>query len=154
MNDIRYATETYDDVIADLRPLLDEHWREIALNPDIPLDPNYEMYAALGKTDRMLVFTVRCDTQLIGYAVYFANRHPHYKNHTWALSDLFWIHPAHRSAGVGRGLFQHIEAVLYERGVAVMHTTIKVAHPMARTLLESLGHSMIEWGFSKRLDRG
>jgi GNAT superfamily N-acetyltransferase len=94
---------------------------------------------------------VRLEGKIIGYAVYFVRRNMHYRTHIWATADLFWVHPDHRSLGVGNALFAFVEAALTERGVNVMHTTIKEEHPAAGFLLTARGHDKIEAGYSKRL---
>ena len=133
--------------------LLEKHWREIALNQhDIPLDPDYTVYEALAKLGVIACYTVRSGGALVGYAVYIVKRHPHYRNHIWAISDLFWVDPSHRDGKIGDALFAFIEDSLHAKGVHVMHTTVKVAHPAPAFLLSRRGHAKIETGYSKRLN--
>jgi GNAT superfamily N-acetyltransferase len=149
---LEFKEERVADLIDELKPLFAEHWRELALyQEDIPLDPDYDVYLALDKAGVLAPFIVRKDGAIIGYAVYLVRKHPHYRSHTWALADLFWVHPDHRNAGVGTLLFENVEAALAVKGVDVMHTTIKEAHPEAGFLLNMRGHVKVESGFSKRL---
>lgn len=144
--------ENYDAIVDEIAPLLIKHWREIARNRDrIKLNPDYRVYTALGQQKRVRIFSARIDGVLCGYAIYFVKNHPHYKDHTWAVSDIFWIDPDMRGCGVGRGLFKFVEESLRMEGVHVMHTTSKSAHPAARQLLDSLGHELIEYGHAKVL---
>lgn len=144
-----YRQEDYAKVIAEIGPLLTKHHREIALYQDrIPLDPDFTFYVAMGQQRRMRIFTVRVSEQLCGYAIYFVKPHPHYKGHTWAVSDIFWLDQEKRGLGLGDGLFGFVERSLKAEGVAVMHTTSKAAHPAARALLERRGHELIEFGHS------
>lgn len=146
------AVEPFSSCIEEAKPLLEQHWAEINVNGDIPLDPDYTMYPKLERFGMLITYTVRDEGKLVGYAAYITKAHPHYQGHKWALSDIFWLHPSARAQGVGNGLFAFIEDDLRTRGVHVMHTTTKRAHPQAGLLLERRGHSMIELGFSKRLD--
>jgi len=150
---VTFATESYEQVIEEIKPLNAQHWDEIALNKDfIGLDPDYEFYEAMDRLGRMVVATARDDDgPLIGYAIYFLGPHKHYREHLWAISDIYWIHPEHRRGRVGMNLFKFVEQALRTRKVSVMHTTSKTAHPAAARMLESLGHTMIEVGHSKRL---
>ena len=151
-SDVTIAVETYDQIIDDLKPLLTEHWRELALYQDeIPLDPDYDGYKRICDAGVTMVTSVRVAGALVGYAVYVLQPHMHYRGHRWAVSDLFWLHPDHRSMGLGNALFAFIEDALRERGVDVMHTTFKKHFPAAGMLLESRGHAMVELGYSKRL---
>jgi|HubBroStandDraft_1064217.scaffolds.fasta_scaffold154544_3 L-amino acid N-acyltransferase YncA len=151
-SDITVAVQPFDQIIDDLKPLLAGHWRELALHQDsIPLDPNFEGYRKANELGLSCMFAVRKSGDLIGYAVYFIAPHMHYRTHKWAVSDLFWLHPDHRRAGVGNALFDCIERELLALDVDVMHTTIKEHFPAAGSLLESRGHAMIERGYSKKL---
>lgn len=143
-----------EHLLDDLRVLFAEHWRELALYQDeILLEPEYESYKKMDEAGLLAPFIVRHSTEnwILGYAVYFVRRHIHYRNHIWAVSDLFWIHPDHRNAGIGNALFAFAEQSLRERGCAVIHTTIKKEHPAAGFLLQSRGHAKIEEGYSLRL---
>jgi GNAT superfamily N-acetyltransferase len=144
--------ETYDQVIEEIKPLLARHWEEIAVYPDIPLDPDFSFYKKGNDAGLLVIYTARMNGRLIGYAIYVVKAgHPHYMGAGWALSDIILVVPEHRNAGVATALYDLIEPDLKARGVAVMHTTAKTAHPMLAFFLESRGHAMIETGHSKRL---
>jgi GNAT superfamily N-acetyltransferase len=154
IRDVGVAVESYDQIIGDIKALLPSHWREIALyQDDIPLEPDYEMYKKIYDAGMLVIYAVRkFETgTLIGYALYFVRPHMHYSKHRWAVSDIFWLDPKYRNVGLGMFLFAFIERDMKEHGVAVMHTTLKTAHPEASFVLENLGHQKIELGYSKRL---
>jgi GNAT superfamily N-acetyltransferase len=151
-----FQTTTCGDIIDEIKPLLTKHWEEIALYRDrVPLDVNYDAYIALEKANMLKVFIVREAGALIGYAVYFMRRHPHYQSTNWAMNDIYWIDPAHRNAGIGIGLFRFVEdwfrSQLKPGELLVMHTNSKTMHPQAHRVLEFLGHDMVEVGHSKLL---
>lgn len=150
--EVSYHLEDSADIMEELKPLLDRHWREVARNKDIvALNPEYSVYTSLGRKKWLRVYTARLDGKLAGYAVYFVRPHPHYKDHMWAVSDIFWLAPETRGHGAGKGLFQFAENQLRDEGVTSMHTTSKVEHPAAGKLLEGLGHTLIEYGHAKIL---
>ena len=67
---IEYKEETYSQVIDEIKPLLEDHWEEIALNKEvIKLNPNYEMYEKLCNAGVMRIVTARDDGKLIGYCI-------------------------------------------------------------------------------------
>jgi hypothetical protein len=147
------AEEPFRSAIEEAIPLLKEHWEELARNKeDIPLDPDFTVYDTLERAGMLATFVVRKEGKMIGYAVYLVRRHPHYRQHVWAVSDLFWINPSHRDGRVGLALFSAVEKGLKARGVHVMHTSHKVDHPTPGVLLKRRGHAMIEHGYSKRLN--
>ena len=147
------AEEPIGPALEEAKGLLEKHWREIALNQhDIPLDPDYTVYEALAQAGMIACYTVRSEGALVGYAVYIVKRHPHYRNHKWAIADLFWVDPDYRDGRIGDALFDFIEDSLRAKGVHVMHTTVKVAHPAPGFLLRRRGHVKIEEGYSKRLN--
>lgn len=148
-----FARENYRDVVSEIQPILDEHWKELALYDDIPLAPDYAIYDSLALAGILYVYTVRHrDDGLVGYAVYFVRKgHHHYRNHTWAISDVILVRTAHRNVGVGNRLFATIEGDLKANGVDVIHTMTKVAHPELAYLLEARGHIKAEVCYSLRL---
>ncbi len=149
---VSYAVEQFSDFIEEVKPLLTLHWRELNKNPDIELNPDFSKYLRVEKFGGVVFYTVREEGKLVGYSCYFIAMHPHYIQAKWATSDLFWLHPDHRSQGIGSGFFAFMEEDLRSKGVNVMHTTTKKDNPAAGLLLEKRGHAMIELGFSKRLD--
>lgn len=154
MSDREYTVqrESLSTCLEEAKPLLLQHWEEIAVNHDIPLNPDYRFYHSLEAAGILRVYTIRCaEGVLVGYAVYFLRRHIHYSDHTWAIADIIMVRPEHRNAGLGFRLFDFIERDLRDAGATVIHTTSKVDHPELGWLLSSRGHKKIEEGYSLRL---
>jgi GNAT superfamily N-acetyltransferase len=149
--DVGIAVESFADVIDEIKPLLVEHWAELALYSDIPLDPDYTAYEALDRAGAIVIYTVRAHGELVGYAVYFIRKHLHYRQHTWGINDIVLVRDRYRDFGIGTALFDFIEADLKKRGVNVMHTNTKVLHPELAMLLRARSHQEAEIGFSLRL---
>jgi GNAT superfamily N-acetyltransferase len=149
----KFAVETYDQVVDDIRPLLRDHWQELATYHDVPLDPDFDAYAAMEKAGRLRIFTVRGEGNqpLVGYAIYFVSPHHHYKMTKWAISDIILIVAEHRNLGLGHGLFDFLEDALRAEGVEVMYTMAKLKHPELSLLLELRGHEKNEVIHAKRL---
>ena len=54
----------------ELKQHLPDHWKELALDQDkVALDPSYEEYDILEKSDKLLFVTVREDGRMMGYFV-------------------------------------------------------------------------------------
>jgi GNAT superfamily N-acetyltransferase len=153
----KFAVETYAQVVDDIRPLLQEHWRELATYHDIPLDPNYPKYAAAQESGMLRIYTVRTDgragdnSRLVAYAIYFVSPHHHYQTTKWAISDIILVVTEHRGLKLGHGLFDFLEDALRAEGVEVMYTMAKLKHPELSMLLEMRGHERNEVIHAKRL---
>ena len=147
-----YAVETYDQIIEEIRPLLDRHWDEIAnYKEDIPLEPDFGLYAAMSAAGLIRFISGRINGALIGYAIYFVKKRNLHYNATWAVSDIIWIAPEHRNAGVGNGLFDFTENYLRSEGVKIMQTMTKTGHPALAFLLKSRVHGITEEIYAKVL---
>lgn len=149
--DVTIAKESWFDVVDELKPILHEHWEELALYPDIPLDPEFELYEALETKGMLSFYSVRRSGELVGYAIYFVRHSPHYRSTLWAVSDIVLIRKAYRNFGVGTKLFDFIENDLRQQGVKVMHTMTKASHPELAALMRKLVHMHSETNFSLRL---
>lgn len=148
---ITYAREAFDQVIDDIKVLLPQHWRELALyQDDIPLDADYDWYKKAFSLGLLAIYTVRLDDALIGYAIFVvAPRHPHYV-HRWAKDDILWIAPEHRNMGVGNGLCEFFEKDLSRDGPIVIQVETKSGHPELNYLLSSRGYGVTGTVMGKR----
>lgn len=143
--------EGYDDLISEIRPLLVEHWAEIAVYKDMALDPDFATYKRAADAGRLVNYAVWDNGNLIGYAIFFLTNHPHYRKTLWARNDLVWLAPQFRNFGVGKALVEFWEADLKARQVDVIHVNSKLAHPALASLLRAFGYADIEVSHQKRL---
>lgn len=152
--EIKFTKETFHETIEEAKPLLIQHWEELARNKELfPLDPDYESYFSLEKLGKLRIYTVRRNGELIGYACYMVSKNLHYRTMTCAVSDIFWLHPSVRRGSLGIKLFKFIESELSSEKVNLMHTTYKIEHPAAGSVLKYLGHTSIETGCAKVLTK-
>jgi len=150
---LKIQIETLADERDECEDLIAEHWREIAVWQDIPLDPEWPMYEALEKSQRLFIYTVRTDNgKLVGYAVFLLRNHLHYKKHIWALNDIVFVHPDYRDGRIGRRLVQFWEQDLKARGVHVVHVNVKIGHPALDLVLRFEKYKTVESGLEKRLN--
>ena len=147
---MKFGRETLSTCLEEAKPLLIEHWKEIAQYDDIPLDPDYERYYTLENNGLLRVFTARSEEgSIIGYAVFFVNTNAHYKQSLQAMQDIIFIHPNHRGTG-GRFILWCDEQLKAE-GVQVVFHHIKAAHNFG-PMLERFGYELIDLIYGKRLD--
>jgi GNAT superfamily N-acetyltransferase len=146
---IEFKRESYDEVIEDIKPLLVEHWEELAAFPDVPLNPNFPFYKTAADNDFIRIYTARKDGQLIGYAIYTITKsNPHYMQMANASSDIVLVKKEHRNIGVGMGLYDFIENDL--EGF-VIQTNDKIAHPELGALMKARGYVPMTTVWTKRL---
>jgi hypothetical protein len=153
-----FQKERYTEVIDDIKPLLVEHWRELATYQDIRLDPEYEFYRKSDELGLLHIYTVREQYlgqnhgDLIGYSIFFVRpSHHHYAGASWAMNDIVWIRSDRRQVGLGRQFVSYWDADLKKRGVDVVNVRAKVAQPALAFLLKDCGYEVIEAGYEKRL---
>lgn len=146
---IAFARECVSDVEAEIRPLLDAHYAEIAHYQDIPLLPDWAFYRA-AKTVR--VFTARDQGDLFGYAVFFVAPNRHYTSSVQALQDILFIHPDYRGALLGRRFIDWCDQQLKAEGAQVVYQHVKKAHDFG-PLLKSIGYEEVETIWARRLDK-
>ena len=146
---IDYKEETFDQVIDEIKPLLEDHWEEIALNKEvIKLNPNYEMYEKLCNSGVMRIVTARNDGKLIGYCICIIAYNLHYKDSLTATNDIFFISKDYRKGSTGVKLFIKNEEILKSYGVQRLIMNTKV-HQDVGAIFERLGYKQTERVFGK-----
>lgn len=138
------------DFIDEFERILPEHYEELSVTKEFPLEPNWDAYRAYANGGMLRTITCRNDGELIGYIVFFIQPHPHYKSCITAYEDVYYIRKDYRKGRVGIKLFQYAEKVLKERGVhrMVIHTKV---HLDNSRLLEYMDYKLTDKLFSKLL---
>ena len=148
---IEYKEETFDQVIDEIKPLLENHYDEIALNKDsIKLNPDYGIYKNLCDSGVMRVVTARNDNKLIGYCVCIIKYHLHYKDSLTAFNDIFYIAKEYRKGLTGVKLFIKTEEILKQYGVQRVSMNTKVHHDVG-AIFDRLGYKETERVFTKMI---
>lgn len=147
---ITIQREIFMQTLGELKPILDLHYEELALNKDkVPLDPCYELYDFQESAGKLLFVTVRDDGELVGYFIGFVQPGLHYRTCLTCIMDIFFIEPGARGAAMlGLKLFRAVEVHLKEMGVQRWVMGSK-KHRDASALFERIGAEPIETMFSK-----
>lgn len=148
---IEVHVESYDSIVEDIKPLLLDHWRELAMFQDeIPLSVSWPMYKSAYDAGILRAYGVRQDGDLIGYAIFrIVMRHEHY-DHRFAINDVLWIAPEHRNIGVGTDLCEAFERDLNADGPIVIVVETKLHSPALAMLLRARGYSILGPTLGKR----
>lgn len=144
-----YTVERWREVKAELAPLLERHWREVALNHDaVPLDIAHDRYDALDDAGVMHVVTARREATLIGYHIALVTPHLHYNSTLHGITDVYWVAPECRHGVTGLRLFQAVEREFKALGVRKLITATKL-HLDQGALFEHMGYTPIERVYTK-----
>lgn len=146
------AEESLDAMWADAQPLLDGHWRETTITPDVPLEVNRAAYAAAEAAGQLVILSARRAGQLLGYAVFGVCAPPHHQSLRYGVLDAFYVDPSARGRWLGVRLIRAAEEVLRARGCQRVLYGTKPQCPTLAALLERLQYVPCEVRYQKRLD--
>jgi len=122
-----FIRENYNHVIEELKPMLSEHYKEVAMYQDkIDLDPDYNVYKELQKQGVLHLFTWRDEGKIKGYNIFFVREHPHYKKNKFAHNDIVYVDPEYRHTKETIEFFEFCEQYLFEAGADVVTYHMKV----------------------------
>ena len=148
---VRVQRETFDEMYPDIAPLLQEHWKEIALHQDeIPLAPDFERYKKLCNDGMCILMAARRDVVLIGYAVFFLHHHIHYKHTLYASNDVLFVRKPERQSIAGIRLIRDSERELDRLGVRRVTWHIKGSNDFS-PILKRMGYEHEEVVMGKML---
>lgn len=146
---ITYQQEFLAQVEDEIKPLLDEHWSEIALNKDkIKLNPDWDAYHVFEVEGKLKIFTARSDGSLIGYFVVIVSHNIHYKDHLFACNDIIYLREEYRRGFTAVKMIKFAEKCLKDDGVSVLIINTKTHRPFDK-LLSMLKFNQIERVYSK-----
>ncbi len=149
---VNFAHESFTNVKNEIKPLLDEHWQEIALNKDsVKLNPNWRAYADLASSGGLRVYTARQDGNLVGYFVLIVSESIHYKDHLFANNDIIFIKKNHRKGTAGIRLIKYAVNSLKSEGVTLININTKT-HQSFGPVLKRLKFDHIESVYSLKVN--
>lgn len=148
MTELVYADVDGLAILPELEKLFPEHYEELSVTKEYPLNPDYESYRMMAQAGLLRTITCRADGELIGYVVFFIRPHMHYKDCITAYEDIYFVKKEWRKGRVGIRLFKYAEQVLKERGINRIIINTKV-HLDNSSLFEYLGYKHIEKMYSK-----
>lgn len=133
------------------RPLLVEHWEEIARNKDLMvLAPDEDTYAALEKAGILFTLGAFDGDELVGYSATMVHQHLHYKALRYATNDVLFVSKRHRQGRLGVRLMRETELIAKERGAQLMLWHAKTDTPL-EAILPRMGYAVQDVIFSKAL---
>lgn len=132
--------EPYEACIEDIEQYLSIHGAEVE---EMEVTPKLDVYA---DADNLVIYTMRYNDDLVGYAAFWIHEHPHHEGRVWASNDLVYVRPDHRGE-MGLEFFEYIDEQLEVVCNAVTYTFKVLAdHP---ELMEHLGYNHTEKVYTK-----
>src|SRR5450631_1764467 len=122
---LNFQVEPFAQAWPEVRELAPAHWREVAIDPDIPLDVSVAGYERMEAAGQLLLVTARLEGEAVGYHASFLGPHPTYSGFT-ALVVGFYLHPDQRRGRNAFDLFAFVEAEAVKRGVTRMFASFSV----------------------------
>src|ERR1700719_4635637 len=119
---LKYSQELFPRRGSDFDPLFVLHGKEVRGRP---FELDFDRYKQIG-TEGRLVWMVARSTETnkpAGYACSFWYRDLHF-NERVAADDLWFVHPWHRNAGIGKTLKLMCHAELKKQGVVLIYDAI------------------------------
>ncbi len=147
---ITYQIEAYPDVEPELKAIYPEHYAELAVSTNFPLDPDYERYARLYQSGILKLITCRKDKELIGYVIMVVGAALHYKTCIVAHEDIYYLKKEHRKGRTGIKLFNFVESEMKKLGVDRVVMGTKVYSDNSK-LFEYLGYRFYEKLYTKEI---
>lgn len=151
MSEVKIQRELFNQVVDEIKPLLEKHWKEVAnYRDDIKLEPDWQRYEALENNGALLILTARRDDVLVGYSVFIISNHLHYTSCKVGANDILFLLPEERKGRVGMKLIMESEKVLKQVGVNRVIWHVK-KEPDFSPLLKHLGYEHEEIVMGKLL---
>lgn len=148
-----FHVELVSDNWAEVAPLLQAQYLEVAHYQDIPLDPDVALYTALERDGQLRCYTARCDGALVGYALFLVRHALHYKGSLQAMQDVLFLAKGYRVGATGINLIRFSEQQLAAEGVQVVYHHAKLTNRVG-DLLTFMGYDLVDRIYAKRLDKG
>jgi GNAT superfamily N-acetyltransferase len=143
--------ESFTERLEELKALLPEHYKELALNQDkVPLDPQYEVYLERDSQGGLLFVALRDSGEMVGYFIGFIAPGLHYRTCLTCTMDIFYVRADRRGGRAGIKLFKFVEEELKRRGVDRWFVGSK-CNKDASWLFEHLEFQKVEIYYSKWL---
>jgi len=140
-----------EDTYAEIKPLLHDHWKEIAVSKDkIKLSPDIETYYKLQELDKLFCLICRNKGKMVGYIITMLHEHPHYVDHIFAQNDLFYLMPQYRKGLLAFKFLKEHEKQIKNLGVSCLLYHIKPDKDFSKILTRT-NYTLFETVYKKDL---
>ena len=148
---IVYRRIEWKEFWAFAKPILEQHYHEIAQFQDIPLSVDVPRYQQMEAAGALRLYTAWNGSHMVGYCAMVVQPNAHYSTSLQAGQDVLYLDPEFRRGRLGMRLIEFTEEELKSEGVQVIHQHSKISHPALGRLLDFLGYTRSDIFHSKRL---
>jgi hypothetical protein len=125
---------------SELELLLVDHYEELTLNKHkVKLNPDWNRYFELERQGKLHLFTLRDQTELVGYSVFFLDTHIHYKDLMVATNDIIYLKKSDRLGTSGIRLIKYSEQQMKLLGADKITWHVKLSQDF-RPILHRMGY--------------
>lgn len=150
---LTFQVEPWSRFCVDADALMDRHWQESALDREkFPRALSAGVYSEADRAGSLCILTARRDGKICGYYISTIVAHPHYAGSgRMAFTDIYFLAPEERKAGLGIRLIIEAEQAMRERGAVKAYASTKI-HQDLSPLFVGLGWKPTDITFTKLLE--
>jgi hypothetical protein len=147
---VTFQVEKWSDCIAELRPIYDLLWADVAIDKDrFKARCNEPMYKTMEDNGFLHLVTARFGKALVGCFQMTLIVNGHYADAgVMAFTDLYFLAPAFRKGSMGIQLFRFAEKYAKSKGCEKFYTSHKI-HRDHSSLMKLLGFKPTDMIYSK-----
>lgn len=152
------TVESFTERLPELKVLFPAHWEKLALDKDqIPLDPQYEVYAQYEARGELLFIALRDGGRMVGYWSAHVAPGLHYQSCLTAMMDMWNVLPEYENGVAAMILMKAVEREYRRRGVNRSIVSEKIHRPCGKAkngkpegrLYRAFGYEPAETHYSK-----
>lgn len=144
-----FGDESFKAVIlsGEAKYLFNENQKETGWNPDIEIDPMYDVFYQIEANKALKFFTIRTAVgKLVGYALFILGMDLRVKSKKRADQQMIYVDSKHR--GVGVSFMRYQDQILKENGVDIVWRQMRPSKSSFKAF-KKLGYDFKEYVFSK-----
>lgn len=151
---MNFQIESFNDSFPDACSLFKQHFEEVSLSTmkgKRPLSINIKKYVDLEALNRLAIFTIREEGQLLAYAAFITDTATHYSKTLYASNDALFVHPSLRQGTTAIKFMKWCEKKLVELSngnIKIVQWRTKSEHNFS-PILKRMGYSEDDITYTK-----
>lgn len=153
MANLTIRTETVDQVIGEILPLIEQHADEVGypIMRDVPIDVDVERYRLIEAAGMLRIYAARHEGELVGYAAFILGASLDRRTMIAATEVGVFVKPEYRKGTNALRLLQHADNSLRDEGVDMVVYHNPSGSRTFSTILIHRGFSMVDEVYARRL---
>ena len=148
---MEFKKERYSEqLVCELLSLLQQHHEEVSHCPDVPIEPDFNIYRKMEDMGILRIFTARENGEIVGYSVFFVSASIHHKSKLQAAQDLLFLRPDYRRGFTAYRFIKWCDDQLRADGVKSIFQYVNVKSDFG-SLLERMGYNKFETLYVRRV---